>query len=188
MSAVKLVLFSAAATVATEAPARALGADARGDTTFTLQGVAILATLIVGLITIMMNQRKVRRENEADARERQNEILGEVRSNRKSEEDRFREIEGDIREVQTRMERFLPGDVIDGKIEHLKLNRQTVEEKHERDIKEMNVGIRGLERQVARLEERHDGTDKMVGEVKQAIKDMTAEMKAGFKELTRQAT
>lgn len=192
MIATRLVLLTMAASAAAEeAHATTFGAAARGDTTFTTQGITIiigLFALLVAVITciylITSTSRRNRRENEADAKKAKDEILEEVRTNRKSEDDRFKDIEGDLVAVKTRMERFLPGDVIDGKIEHLKLNRQQVEDKHERDIREISANIRVIERQTARLEERHDGSDKIMVEMKQAIKDLAGEVKAGFKDIT----
>lgn len=144
--------------------------------TVTLGNLLVLLGVIGGVATLLMHARKVRRENEADARGRSDEILAEVRTNRET-------IDNRVTKVETRIADFMPRSEIEGKVEHEKNNRSQADEflraridKHDEQITQTLV-------EVGRLHERGVATDAALAEIKALLKEIPRELGARLDKL-----
>lgn len=186
MSATKLFLaIAGAAAVPSAAHAQIMAEKADGSITsasiYALIGItASVVGIIVGFATLLRSNKAARREAQRDADERADKVLGKIDANQRTTDDRLKSLE-------VRVERFVPGDIIEHKLEHLKSNRVQVELRQQEQLKEISACMTEQGKQISRLEERHDGTDRMVQEVKTAIRDMRDDIKAEFKELKARA-
>lgn len=146
------------------------------DGTFTISSIVVLVSLVAGFLAIIAFFRKVSRENADDANRRTTEILEEVRANRETADSR-------LVKVETRIADFMPRAEIEQRIEHLKINRQTVESALSNQLEKLSTEQVRQGIQIGKLEERHEGMAATMSEVKILIKDLATDMKAGFKDI-----
>lgn len=137
--------------------------------TITLGNLIVLLGVVGGCVTLFMNQRKVRRENEADIESKITKATGGLRT--------------DVDRLQQKTADHLTATVIEDKIEHLKVNRQQIEAGHDTRIDRNARDIIELRIALGKVEQKHEGLEEDVSEIKSLLKEQRSETKAGFDKL-----
>lgn len=139
----------------------------------TLGGLIILLTLVTGIVALIMNARKIRRENEEDGRKRTEELKTEFKLVHLTLAER-------LVKVENRIADFMPRNEIEAKMEHEKGNRQQADEALRRITDNLSRDVRDIMIGQSRIEQQHQDTVASVAAVRDSIKDLSKEMGVRF--------
>lgn len=139
----------------------------------TLGAIVILLTLVTGVVALLMNARKIRRENEADGRARTNEMKTEFSKVHTSLSERLCTVEDKITS-------FMPRSEIEAKMEHEKNNRQTADESLRRITDNLSRDVRDIMIGQSKIEQQHADTSNSVSDIKDTLKDMSRDLSTKF--------
>jgi hypothetical protein len=140
-------------------------------------GVAGIVLGLPGMYVALSREGRTRRAEETEeAQERSDKLLNEIKENRKTVDDRLKELE-------VKSADFMPRREIEAKIEHEKANRLASDQQILRTQEAHGVQISEIKVCLGKLEERHVGLAEGMIEIKDLVKELRSDMRIGFKEM-----
>ena len=147
------------------------------DHTITLGSIIGIVTIIVGVTAILMNSRKIRRDNEADGRLRTDELKGEIRLHNDSVEKRLVTLE-------SRSADFMPRGEIESKLDHEKANRALADQGLKAAVDRHAEAIVEIRVDQGKMSERHASLASTMEEIKTLVKEQGKDLGARLDKLT----
>ncbi len=142
----------------------------------TLGNVAGAVSVLFGGWMLWINMDKRRRETAKEARDDTDRILGQMGKVSSAFETR-------VDRLEQKTNGFMPRSEIVAAIEHEKNNRIQAMLSLQRVVESNTTAINAGAVQMGKIEQKHDGLEDDVSEIKTDLKEIRSEIKCGFKDV-----